>query len=710
MVEVYSRPAEFDLALAQETLGVAVAVDPAARPDSYDEKWAILDRALNIRTGVFNATMAAAARAGIVVDEAIVRGWPDEDTTQYMRQLLVRERKKVGMLDGIDSFVARQDALQQVGGTQLRWNQDDAMHKTRGFLHKIPPSSWQTTGKSGLIESATGTGKTGIFSKLTAVLKYGENPQEPVRVLIVTPRQVLLEQTKGAFAKFAPGIPEPGLYYEDLKELKDVTVMSQAAFDALVAAGKLPDFDAVIVDEAHGVGPVTDANLRKYCVDKILLGVTATPKARTRALFEHEIHRHDLRDAIQDGILAPVCAQNILAEPDWEAIEHTLPTDPAELKKARRRLRLEAWKHDALGKIEKAIQRGVGVVISCPAGEDIEFAKEYARMLRNHRVDASVREGQDNKLGPAMTPREVRAIAIGGQKHEIQDGPVKRTVQGVELKRLQKAALKEFEDGGVDVLLYVSALGIGWDSLIAKVFIDMDPSRSPEEKLQAIGRILRLLEDEHGNPIKAEVYTYIDPDFVGQYTGCDALNLKSGESIEHAPIEVQPRLGLADEKNRSSGDVDVFMAVDNVDGVVIEEVVLAHTDRDADGPEDEILTYEEAYLRSGLGAIAFKGLWHDMGNRMDDLVFSSELLDTLTRFWEAKPQFRPETLPDAGFVPEAEVHAQLERRDLKVTGIRQLAARHGHQARRYISSGRVSFYYAADDVPAILDALGKRPH
>jgi superfamily II DNA or RNA helicase len=721
MPEALAPPPELDIARAQETLGVAVQVDPAARPTSYDEKWAILERALAIRTATFTADIAAAEAAGIQLDEAMLANWPDSNRLAYMQQALARERKKVGMLNGIDSYVARQDAHEQAGGTQLRWNQDNAMHKIQKFMHTMRPSSWQTSGKSGLINSATGTGKTGIFSKLTAVMKYGEHAEEPVRVLILTPRRTILEQTKAAFAKFAPRLAV-GRYYEDLKELQNVTVISQASFDALMARGELPDYDVVIADEAHRVGQATERHLRSYCIDKILLGVTATPTARTRALFEHEIHKHDLREAVQDGILAPVRGQNVLAEPNWEQYQGQLPTNPTELRRAKRQLRLEHWKVAAIPLVEDAVKRGVGVVIRCPAGEDIKFAKDYAEFLRERFVLAP--PDQDNtqhKLQVDLAPRIIRAMAIGGQEQAIKKEGLNviKILKGAALKRLQNKALDDFQEGEVDVLLYVSAIGLGWDSPRAKVFIDMDPTRSETEVKQALGRALRLWEEEDNTtgrkiPIKAYAYSFIDPDFEGQYTVCDALNLKSGESIEHLPVVAPPEahdVESPDDEEDSEERADwaeLFEDGSPEPVSVIGEVALEHAPPAESDDNDEILTHGEALARSGLSPLTFQRFWRQRGLGSDDLIFDSELHGGLAELWETNTQLRPQPLPSSGYMHENEVLARANRTTLKAPALRQVAFWHGYAAQRFITNdNRIGFYYAEADVPEILAKIRK---
>jgi hypothetical protein len=243
----------------------------------------------------------------------------------------------------------------------------------------------------------------------------------------------------------------------------------------------------------------------------------------------------------------------------------------------------------------------------------------------------------------------------------------------------------------------------------------MYPRRNEGEVIQPIGRALRLLEDEDNNPVKAEIITYVDPDFAGQVTGCQVLNVRSGESVEHDPIEAQLRRtgSSAEAAPKRPTEHHVAPVVGEVAaGVVVEEVDLLHAERPTsrDEGDDSILTMAEAAARSGLGMRAFVNLWKARGLNPGDLVFASELRESLERIWAENEHLRPQPLPETGFVHESVVMPQVRAaRALKAAGLRQVAALRGYTARRFISAnGLVGFYYAEEDVAPMLAAIRKR--
>lgn len=701
--------------------------------DGYSERHAIANQVAQRTEQVFAASLTAAAELNIPVTPEMVDQWPDPATLNNLRESLVRQRKRIGMLDGFAEFVATLDEDEQRTGTKLRPNQLDSMHKVNHFMNYTPPASWQTTGKAGAIEAPTGGGKTGTASKIIAALKHGENPAEPVRVLYLTSSQTILKQTLGrdgkrGLGKFAPGL-DVGEYWEERQEFRDVTVATTASFNNLMASGKLPDFDAVVVDECDiGYEGLTGDNLKKYCVDKILVGLTATPvqsaEKNIYSLYEHNIAKMDLRDAVRDGILAPVRARTILKEPDWSKI--ALPSDPAEQRQEKRKHRMRAWLDDVKHKIiTETVPRGVGAVVRLPAGGDIEYARRFAEELRQEMALAPYKGKGPNNLGLTHVPRQIRAMEIGGS--------AQATVKG---RGVKDAALSLFDKRELDVLTHVSALERGWDSDWPYDYYDVDPNRSRTKTTQALGRTLRMLTDKNGvplagpdgKPIRAEAMSYLDPDMEDQFTVCDALNLKSGEVLDHQPFEVRPRKGpkkrdeqeQQEEEGPNTGKEDsefriVITAAGEV--AVVEVVELAHGDADAApqtaeaqySGEEEILDYQTALAHSGLGQTIFRRLWQLRNLEADGLILASELYADLRALWEVQPMLKPEPLPEEGFVHITEVMSQLNRSDLREFGVRQLAARHKLPARRFITSDdRVGFYFAVDDIPDIIAHLAKQ--
>jgi superfamily II DNA or RNA helicase len=440
--------------------------------------------------------------------------------TLFASPAVRKERKRAAMLDGITTFVEDYDALANSMGASLRKHQIPALHAFHDFMLHTERS--EGGGKRGIFEMATGLGKTAILSKITAALKHTESLDDPIKVLILTPTNTILEQTVGrdgkrGIGKFAPHL-KPGVQnqFEDYND-EEVGIMTVASFDRQMAAGTMPHFDAVIVDEVHTVmGEKTYPRITEYCKDKLAIGLSATPKyddeRNAYNFFEHEIYKEPLKEAIRNGHLAPLFAQDLLARP--VTMRQKPPTDPEKLRAYLRQAELEARVNASLPKIKAAIENGKQVIIHCPAGEDIEFARNLARDLRMEYVHT---KGESTLL-----MRNIRSYFVGGSTKQ----------QNAEQRR---AALNLFDNGQIDLLTFVNALGVGWDGP-AKVLIDLVGSDSDVELLQELGRILRLMWETQGdesNPIVAEAYSFKDPRKPKRKTFCSLLGIQSGSTIKH---------------------------------------------------------------------------------------------------------------------------------------------------------------------------------
>jgi superfamily II DNA or RNA helicase len=108
------------------------------------------------------------------------------------------------------------------------------------------------TNQSGFIEAATGSGKTWMVAALSDLLNSEEK-----RVMVIVPSADLVMQTA---ATFRLGMIDVGIYSGDTKDLHHMTVV--ATWQALQNNPMIvEDFDAVIVDEAHGAAAKTIGDL-----------------------------------------------------------------------------------------------------------------------------------------------------------------------------------------------------------------------------------------------------------------------------------------------------------------------------------------------------------------------------------------------------------------------------------------------------------------
>lgn len=405
---------------------------------------------------------------------------------------LAPERKLLGMINSLRQY--RKDVTESRIVSPLRDSQELVIDAVERFL--TDPSA----GFRGYIKKPTGSGKTAIFTSLVAMLKHEENPREPVRTLVLAPKkdivvQILGEDGKRGFGRFASHL-EVGAYFQDRKELdKPTTVMTYQSFGRLVDEGVIKggDYDVVIADELHKAsGALTAKKLRNFLEGdqsgqpKIAIGLSATPKD-VEGLFTHEIYSMGLREAIGDGLLAPVRArvrqtEIVLDEQISHENRHDFANEELEGligQEGRNQLIVQ----EAVAQIEEGRQ----TIIRCVPGANLR----HARLIRNrlHGQNATITDSQGN-----ISKAAIRAEIVTG-----------------DMSQKERAAIyAAFERRQVQAITFVGVLTEGWDSDVAKCLINACPSKSPDEIEQVLGRILRPYEDPNGKVIVAEAIDIVD--------------------------------------------------------------------------------------------------------------------------------------------------------------------------------------------------------
>lgn len=499
----------------------------------FSERNRLLEEAESIVRARFQEYADVAETLDIEVPDFTDWEVPAAEMTE-LRSLVREQRIRTQMLDGLAEFVNDERRMDR-----LRPEQRDAMRATRHFMEfatRMPKTTEAGEsigyGKSGYIDMPTGTGKTGAFISIAQALKLKESPDDPIKVLFLTPTRNIQSQTIGdktvrprerkGFAKFWPDA-DPTEWSADKKEISDKTIMTNAAFNQLVQSGRMDpssekfeeqfDFDVIVIDESHtDLGENIMDSIRRYYPNKLTIALSATPdyheEKRTAHLVQHEIFKIPLVESIQGGSLAPVRAEH--RELELEFDEDELPEDP----EARRRYIDEAYFYARLKRsmpdIEKAVIEGRGVLVRCPpgtdpeTGEDIWFAREAAALIREKVVTS---------LDRAYTGK-IKAVAVGGQKQKARD---------------LQLILNGFNKSNVHVLCFVDAVNMGTDVPPGKEGHDLNPTTSRVKVVQFVGRHLRLIFDKDGLPIPAHVVTYDDPRIPDQYSCVNALEMREGQ-------------------------------------------------------------------------------------------------------------------------------------------------------------------------------------
>lgn len=361
-------------------------------------------------------------------------------------------------------------------GASLESHQTDMFDKVVDFVANPPVTEDGQVIRAGHVISPTRTGKTAVFSKIVDAVANNEVAEgEKTRVLILVPRRFLVNQTIGeeGLEKFAPDV-DVSRFFGDHKDLSgDAVVMTYQSFVARQKANELDkeNFGVVVLDEVHrGLGKKTMAALEEFIEDKIAIGLTATGEfsvdKKVANLLPYEIARTHLREAIDNGLTAPV--RSLIHTTDVEIPEFD-PNHPDFTERELVRLAHTEARNKAI--IDYAcsfVANGRRGIVGCVPGYNLAHAKHIAERISQQVIT--------DKYG---VTRPVRAAWIGGIQSESE----------------QEKILEAFETGDIDVLTHVQLLTEGLTTHRASFYINGCPMTSPVKLEQSIGRVLGIRDD-----------------------------------------------------------------------------------------------------------------------------------------------------------------------------------------------------------------------
>jgi superfamily II DNA or RNA helicase len=692
--EARAQTTIIDRPLAEQALGFGIPQASDFLPEGmHDERRRIYALATSKAFDLRDTLVTIAGQQGIEVTQEQIDAWtPDDAQSDFLNAQLRKERQRLRIMEGISAYNDGDKTLRK--GVKLREHQNTTLSRFSKFLVEKPPHN-EVGGKKALIKLPTGTGKTGAFSKLAEAAKSQEDPNDPVRVLILVPTQQLVNQTIGkgtrssGLKKFAPDI-DAGGYYEHSQELeKEVVVMCTPSFNILVEKGEMPHFDMVIADEAHTtVGPLTRPNLENYTQDKILLGLSATTDKAVK-MYGKPIYSMELDEAIcQYGLLANVTARLLEASADID--ESTLPENKEQREKIKQVALFKARMAVALPKIKDAISRDLGVVIRVPAGGDIAYAKLATKILRGEK-------SKEFDYMPYVTQRDqhgrqkikkVTATEIGGTEQSAAD---------------KEFILNKYDSGELDVLIHVKQLGMGWDSPRAKAFFNLDPTstNAADDLVQNFGRVLRLYDVSDPRdpnkriPVDAEAWDFVDENLgENQYTCANALNCRPGEYMEYSPSSpsTPPKLPEA------LPDIQV----QNIQEQLVGELAMKFLGE----PEDDILptpdgvTLQEGALWLGISTAT---LGHMLSVDRSTILSADELNHVLAEY----PALNAAPLPERGYISLDSILEQAGIPPRKKNVIATNLRAHGYTVHRYRTASGFNYYLSEEDLdsPELLELV-----
>lgn len=310
--------------------------------------------------------------------------------------------------------------------------------------------------KTGLVISATGTGKT-ILAALDV------RAASPKRLLFLAHREQILDKASQEF-KLVLGVPnaEVGKLSGSSRDLnaKYLFATTQSFVLALRRGEVSPgDFDYVIIDEVHKAGARTYLEIVHFLEPEFMLGMTATPERgdgfSVFELFDYNLaYEIRLQDALEENMLAPF---HYFGVTDFTTADGETIHENSEL----RYLASEERADHLVLKLAQYGQVGVPArgLIFCSRNEE---ARELSHLL-NQRI---------------LNGKTLRTRALSGE-------------DSVETR---EQAVHELECGRLDYLLSVDVFNEGIDIPSLNQVVMMRQTKSSIVFTQQLGRGLRKNE------------------------------------------------------------------------------------------------------------------------------------------------------------------------------------------------------------------------
>ena len=376
--------------------------------------------------------------------------------------------------------------------------------------------AWIGAGRRGILEHATGSGKT-----TTALAAARTNLQIPEPVLILVPSEILLSQweleIKRQLSDLSPKVLLCGAGHDEWRTDNLLRPWLRRALEeprivvAVVNTASSRDFVArvrgtrrllLIADEVHRLGSPTfgqvlgiDATARLGLSATVIRAGDARGTAEVLEYFGGVVHSYRLADAIRDRLLTPYVYSphavelNAAEEAAWIAMT----------ERVRRRFARAA----AGGTADDALaDDGVKMLL-------IQRARIAKSATGKVALARQVLKEQFTRGDQWLVYCDDRALK------EVREGLRTDAIESVEyhsaMEGDQRASLREFDvNGGVVVAIH--CLDEGVDIPSASHALILASSRNPREFIQRRGRVLRL----HRNKPLAHVH--------------DALVIPSGQS------------------------------------------------------------------------------------------------------------------------------------------------------------------------------------
>jgi superfamily II DNA or RNA helicase len=400
-------------------------------------------------------------------------------------------------------------------------------------------SAWQHAGRRGVVEAATGSGKTAVA--LAAMENLRAEFDDNARVAIVVPTIALahqwrdqLETNLGLRGSLIGDQHSDALIDWKPSHAVLITVVDSArdGLARVLHEWKTRGLTALlVVDECHRSG--SEYNSRIFDGDyDFSLGLSATPERDDEGHIEfvypglgEPVYRYPLLTALDDGVLAPVVSVNLYVDFDideqksWDRQTTEIGASFQNLKRQFPQLLLvpDALLLARIGKLAKKEVPAARSLLKLLSDRKQLLSSARARLACQRSILEWLAAGGQRALVFHET------ISAAEMSHEFLNAKGVRAV--LDHSQLSSSArehtMLSFRQKRAQVLVAVRALDEGIDVPDASVAVIAAGSRSRRQRIQRFGRVLRPAEGKRALVITILVRGTPEESVVGR--GDDAL-------------------------------------------------------------------------------------------------------------------------------------------------------------------------------------------
>lgn len=476
------------------------------------------------------------------------------------------------------------------------------------YQHELRPwqaealAAWDGAGRRGVVEAATGTGKTAVA--LVAAERMRREFGTSLRVVVVVPTIALASQWREAMTR------ELGVHRSLVGELHSgersefssgshvlVTVINSArnTLQDRIASWRRQGLQVLlVVDECHRAG--SDHNARVVDTEATAtLGLSATPERADRGHatlvypgLGNPVYRYPVLTALDDGVLAPLQSINLYVDftTDESVVWNQQGRDLGQAIQV-----LESRYPGTTSDVERMWKR-IGEL----AKDEVPEAMRVVALLAR-RADVLAKAENRQKCLVAvldwLAANDERVIvfheritqAVATERLLVARG-VASMLDHSQLRRSERSTgLGRFKRGQARALVAVRSLDEGIDVPDASIAVIASGSRSPRQRIQRLGRILRRSGDKRATCISILVRGTADETYVGAR---DAQLVGSARVVHHR----WPGRSITDAASQPSSYQPMRPRQDLVDRLTAIDVIGLGASRvlDHSGPVGALVT------------------------------------------------------------------------------------------------------------------------